>query len=194
LELVTPGSGYVIGDTFTFTAADLGGGTVDCVIEVDSLNTGEIESVDVTDAGLGYTSTPTIVFDDPISGTTATGTVVMAKCTEFDYVLCNSNASLGIEMELGQQALVCDPTPSTLVPALETGYTIQATGCCYDCVEVQFDPDTTVKITYIDCTDGDIKETTIDKPTTLCVVNQSWWFTPANVDVTITVVGDCNLA
>lgn len=190
---IAPGSGFVVGNDFKFLAADLGGNTgTEASINVDSINTGEIQYIDIITAGSAYTSAPLVDIADPVSGVTALGTVVMEECPEMQYVLCNSNTSLKLSPELGQQFIVCDPTPSTLIPALEIGYTVVASGCCFDCVQIQFKPDVECTLTYTDCgTTGDIVSITTADPQTICAVNNSWFVSPADAPFLITIIGDC---
>lgn len=195
LELVSRenGSGYAVSDTFRFLAADLGGNTgTEATITVDSLNTGEIQDITVNDAGSGFTSIPTAVFDSSPSGITATGIVLMNNCTEFQYDDCSGATSEKVKMELGQSGIMCDNgATGGLLDELPTGYTSVANGCCYSCKTMRFTPDSEVTVYYTDATTGEFTYNTISSQTDINLVEGSYWWMPSSVDVDVVNLGDC---
>ena len=195
LELVSRenGSGYAVSDTFRFLAADLGGNTgTEATITVNSLNTGEIQDITVNNAGSGYTSVPTAVFDSSPSGITAIGTVLMNNCTEFNYNDCSGAISAKVGMELGQSGIMCDNgAVGGLLDELLTGYTSVASGCCYSCNTVRFTPSSEIDLYYTNASTGAFTKSTISTQTDINLVEGSYWWIPSTTSVTVINLGDC---
>jgi hypothetical protein len=184
IVLVTPGTAYAITDTFDFNNVNLGGSGAGAIITVDSVNTGEIESVTLLNPGSAYTSVPTGTVDPPpILGTLATVTVLLADCTGFDFGLdCDGNA-IGVvaDQPLGFIYKKC----SAVAPVPGSEWTVAANGCCYNCINATFSaPTTNVNVSYTDCTTGELITTlvVVGVPLIVCVVNNSWFW-----DITLTV-------
>jgi len=181
LVLVTPGVDFVVTDTFEFNNVDLGGTGAGVIITVDSLNTGEIESVTLLNPGSAYTSVPVGTVDNPPAlGTLATVTVLLADCTGFDFGLdCDGNA-IGVVADepLGFVYKKC----SAVAPTPGSEWTVALNGCCYDCINATFSGNSTnVNISYTDCTTGELVTVLLVSgiPQTICVVNNSWYWDPA---------------
>lgn len=180
LVLVSPGTGYVITNTFEFNNANLGGSGAGAVITVDSVNTGEIESVNLVNPGSGYTSAPTALVDPPPAlGTQATVTALLADCLGFDFGNDCAGNPIGIvaDQPLGFVYKKC----SAVAPTPGVGWNVTQTGCCYDCVQATFTvPFGNANVTYTDCTTGALTTTNVafGVPLVVCVVNNSWYWDP----------------
>lgn len=191
LVLVTPGVGYAINDTFNFNNANLGGSGAGSIITVNTVNTGEIESVTLLNPGSAYTSVPTgTVANPPALGTLATVTVLLADCTGFDFGLdCDGNA-IGVvaDQPLGFIYKKC----AAVAPVPGSEWTVAQVGCCYDCINATFTvPVGNVDVSYTDCATGELVTTNVVSgvPLTVCVVNNSWYW---DLDDTVTVsTGPC---
>lgn len=173
-----PGINYVVNDTFTFLAVDLGGTGSGAVITVNSLNTGEVQYVTVITPGSGYTLAA-ITFPAPSGGgVTATGIVNLAPCPPLDYgINCNGDAYPVIpDIEVGQNFNVCYNTTPPILPA---GYNRTPQGCCYDCVDVTISkpgiPASSAVLYYTTC-EGDTIGLGITEgfAVTDCMLNNSW--------------------
>ena len=57
-----------------------------------SLTTGRVASVEITDGGNGYATAPTVVFSDPPSGTTATGTAAVTGSAVTGITITNAGS------------------------------------------------------------------------------------------------------
>jgi hypothetical protein len=192
-----PGTGYAVNDTFEFAAGTLGGSGAGVVITVNTLNTGEIQYIQVTNPGSGYTSAPTVTIGVSPINDTATATSTLTGCPTLEYGFdCSGGAKPTIEnMELGQGIITCY---SGVPPTLPEGYTITAQGCCYDCVQITVDKpdgiDSSAILTYTVCDSRVTTQVTITQlntPMTLCVVNNSWLVTEDTGSTTITNDGPC---
>lgn len=81
------GSNYNVGDVIGLDPAGPAGPSSGTPFEttVQTLSTGVVTSLVLTDPGSGYTSNPTLTIDPPISGIPATGDVfIFANCPLFD--------------------------------------------------------------------------------------------------------------
>lgn len=134
-----PGSGYAIGDTFTFNNAQLGGSGSGGIITVATLNTGEIQYVNVSNPGSGYSVLPLITVDASpcvsVPCSNATVEAVLAPCDTIDNLLNCGGGPSGVTitgLTIGQSFITCN----TGAPTLPTGYTVTPQGCCYDCISI----------------------------------------------------------
>lgn len=182
---IAPGNGFSLTDTFKFLAGDLGGNDgVEQIFQVGTVNTGEIQYIEVTNNGSGYTSKPYVSIDSS-EGIQATAEAVLSKCNKFNATECSRESSVDLRLELNQEFTFCSAT----LPSPGTGYTVTEKGCCYDCRDVSFTPDADTTVYFTDCSDDVIgTESLIEGEETIinCIVNNSWYFYP-DVDVTVIV-------
>lgn len=96
ITVTNPGSGY---NSASPPAIVISGGGGSGAIATATVVNGVINSINVTDGGTGYTSTPTITVASPVSGTTATAVAVMswAQLPPVEY---NKKSSLGVKYDL----------------------------------------------------------------------------------------------
>jgi hypothetical protein len=201
--LVTnPGVDYAPADTISFASGDIGGivGVDTVVVTVDSVNTGRIQEVTVTNSGSGYTSVPTIVID-PSVGDDAILSVVMEDCDSFGPLAdpfpvtgCDGNNLMQMEpLELTQSFILCT---TDAVVTLPTGYTTSPSGCCYDFRTVQITNDEVledIEVTYFDQVVGTYVQLNIKAAVTetICALNNSWYITPSTNAYTLIVGPTC---
>lgn len=131
-----PGLNYAIGDTFEFSNANLGGTGAGVVITVDTLNTGEIQHIILTNPGSGYTAPPAVTMASG-GGIIPTASPVMAPCGALaGYFNCDATPKTAIPLvSLGHSFNSCFDT----TPVLPAGYQLAPQDCCYDCVNVVVD-------------------------------------------------------
>jgi len=190
----SPGTGYAVNDTFSFTDAQLGntGLGSGLIITVTAINTGRTQYVTVTNAGSGYSSQAIVTFPPPVSGTQATADLIMENCDGFTIIDCNGDESSEfIGLEVTQQANLC----TSVIPVMPTGYVLSTEGCCYDCVEVEFTitGDSNVELTYTDCYTKEMVTITLRSEVfTQCMVNNSWYYQTDEGIVSIVVGSICD--
>ncbi len=193
---LAPGSGYAINDTFNFSPADVGGTGSGAIITVNTLNTGEVQYINLSAGGSDYTVAPIVTIGLSPSGTNATASAVMAPCPPLDYGTdCDGNSRATIDnIELGQVFNACyTGTP----PSLASGFIINEVGCCYDCVTVTItkpdSPTQTATLTYIDCTTLETVTQVISESASIsvCMVNDSWLVTEDTGTTSVVVGGSC---
>lgn len=185
-----PGTGYAPADTFDFNNVNLGGSGAGAIITINTVNTGEIQYVVITNTGGGYSSVPTATFaSSPIS--TARATAILGDCPTFDFGNdCDGNA-IGF----------VDPQPiafvykkcSATAPTVPAGWTVTQNGCCYDCVTAVIQAvGSNADVSYTDCATGQLITTTVlvGVPLNACVVNQSWYWDPG-LNVTVNTTPGC---
>lgn len=173
-----PGTGYAVGNTFEFDNADLGGTGSGAIITINSVNTGEIQYIEVDAVGSGYSSLPTVTIA-PSAVTTARADAILGQCATFDFGNdCDGNA---IGMVDPQDLDFVYKKCSAVAPTPPAGWVVTANGCCYECVTAVFtavgvDGD----ISYTDCTTGELVTVTVPviTPLEVCVVNNSWYWDP----------------
>lgn len=130
LIFANAGTGYVVADTLSFNASDIGGTGSGVVITVDSVNTGKV-LVTLTSPGSGYTSVPTVTVDPAIAGTTATAIAVLAPCpNQLIGNNCNGSTREPLSLNLGNSTKICN---ASAPPSAVTGISIAQDTCCYDC-------------------------------------------------------------
>lgn len=176
----TPGTGYAITDTFDFNNALLGGSGTGAVITVNTVNTGEIQYIIVTNSGAAYSSVPTTTIAAPPAGVTATVSPNMGQCSQFDFGTdCDGNAiGFVTPKDLGFAYKKCSPT----APTPSADWVVTEVGCCYDCRNVIFTtvPGPAINVTYTDCATGALIVASVPNgtPLNVCAVNNSWYWTP----------------
>lgn len=200
--LEDPGIDYAPADTISFASGDIGGivRVDEVVVTVDTVNTGMIQEITVTNIGSGYTSTPVAAID-PSAGDDAVLTVVLDSCESFGpladpfpVVGCDGNNLPQMnELELGQDFILCT---TDAVVTLPTGYTATPSGCCYDFRTVQFTNNNLIDdiyVTYMDEATRNYLVQSIKAADTkiLCALNDSWYITDEQIPATIVVGPTC---
>ena len=173
----SPGVDYVPTDTFEFNNANLGGTGAGVVITVDTVNTGEIQYIQLTAPGSGYSAIAGVSIAAG-GGIPATAEAIMAPCDPLDgYFNCDASPKDPIlAVTLGNSFNSCfDGTPT-----LPAGYSLVEEGCCYDCVSIVVDkpigdPDTAL-FYYSDCVTRNLVTVTLNPGDNFvyCAVNNSW--------------------
>ncbi len=192
------GSAYNIGDTFDFNAANLGGAGAGVVLTVNTVNTGQLQSVTLTAPGAGYTSAATATVAAS-GGIQATIGVVMDDCSAFDLDTCGATPVLTIPgVPLGTSFVACNTSPYVL----PTGYDVEQNSCCYECTTITFtksntyaNPSSTVY--YQDCDSGQMIATVLAAGGgvgPVCAINGSWFVVesdPITGTTSVTVGASC---
>jgi hypothetical protein len=187
----SPGTGYVVTDTFDFNNAFLGGTGAGAIITVDTLNTGQIQYINLTNPGAGYSSIPTASVPPPGGGLAPVLLVVLGVCPDAIPGLDCSGFDPGtLTLEpLGFIYKMC----AAVAPVIPVDWIVAENGCCYDCVGATFmnNEATPVTVTYITCTAGPIITSQVlapGLPTLInCIVNDSWTFDPFGSNVNVVV-------
>ena len=97
---VNNSSGYTVGDALTISAPDLPSG-VQAVAVVATVDTGRILTINITEAGSGYTAAPTVSADTGTQGTlTLTGVLTTPTATRysanaFATIICTAQTTTG---------------------------------------------------------------------------------------------------
>lgn len=188
----TTGINYFPGDTITFNAAFIGG--CEAVVVTFGVNYGTVTAVNITGNGDNYTSIPTVtIAPPPGAGITATALAVLDVCPDqLMGPMCGGGSQTLTGMALGQSAIEC---MTALPDPINPDYIFTPVGCCYDCVTVTFtwtaggDP----TIYYTDCLTHEITSVLLDpsSPTTVCCVNNSWYWNPSDATVVVVVGASC---
>lgn len=177
------GTLYNPGDTFTFLAANLGGAGAGVIIGVSTVNSGQIQSITMTNNGSGYTSQATATFLFSGGGITATGIVLMSPCPAIDIDTCGPTPPLILPgIPLGTGFVACNTTPYQLPPQ----YTVDQDACCFDCTTITFtktlgNPFSTVY--HEDCSTGQFFSSVLSGGGTVgpvCAVTGSWFVIESN--------------
>jgi hypothetical protein len=185
-----PGTGYAGADTFEFNNANLGGSGAGVIITVNTVNTGEIQYIVVTNTGSGYSSLPTVtVATSPFLRATAEAN--LGQCPTFDFGNdCDGNPIGFVDpQDLGFVYKKCSPT----TPTPSTGWTVVAGGCCYECVTAQFTAvGSDADVNYTSCTTGELLTVTVvvGVPQSVCATDNSWYWA-AEADVTVATTPGC---
>ena len=197
---VVPGSngtGYAAFDTITFNDALIGGGT-GAVANVNTLNTGEIQFVNITVPGVGCTSPVTASIPPPVSGVQASLGVIMGLCQPLDLTTCGGLGDPIQGVPLGESFIAC----FTSAPTLPVDYSVVQDACCNQCTTIQFDKpfdytNPPARIYYTDCATQQIVQVVITAGGTVgpvCAVNGSWFVEesdPFTGSTSISVAGAC---
>jgi hypothetical protein len=190
--VTSPGTGYLVTDTFDFNNAFLGGTGAGAIITVATTNTGEIQYINVTNTGAAYSSVPTTTIAPPPAGVTATVSPNMGDCPQFDFESdCDGNV-IGFvpPRPLGFVYKKCSPT----APTPSADWIVTEVGCCYDCRDVIFTaiPGPIIPVRYTDCLTGALITVAVNPalpPVNVCAVNNSWfWIPTASVTATVGLV------
>jgi hypothetical protein len=174
-----PGTGYAPADTFDFNNANLGGSGAGAIITVNTVNTGEVQYIVVTNTGSGYSSAPTVtVATSPILRARAEAN--LGQCAGFDFGNdCDGNPIGNVEpQDLGYVYKKC----SSVAPTPPSGWNTVANGCCYDCVTVVFTAvGVNADVTYTSCTTGELLTATVlvGTPLSVCAADNSWYWDPS---------------
>lgn len=161
LTLTSPGSAFTFGaggDTFSFTAASLGGGGINFNAIVDTVNTGELQEIVLSFVGTGYNSVPVATVDPLGFGVPPIIIAVLADCPLLTGAAMGPNCdgtlrSDTIPIPLNKSIYLCNPAgvdPS----GYPTGYALLTGECCYlpcDNHRVTIDAGGTVDYYYLDC-------------------------------------------
>lgn len=193
------GTGYNIGDTISFNAANLGGAGSGVVITVNTVNTGTVQSITVTAPGTGYTSVATATLPASGGGIRATATVVMENCPQIDLDTCGSSPVTTITggVPLGTSFVACN----TSAYSLPSEYDVDQDACCFECTSITFNKpglyDSPALAYYQDCETGQLVKTTLTGGASLgpvCAINGSWFVVesdPVNGVTNITIGAAC---
>ena len=182
-----PGIGYVATDTFEFNNALLGGSGAGVIVTVDSVNTGEIQYIQVTSPGSAYSSLPAVTVQLSPGITTAIASANLGECPAFDFeddCAGNPQGVVGAQ-PLGYVYKKC----SAIAPTPPADWVVTINGCCYDCLTAQFTNNTiggSADIKYTDCATGAILTINVvfGVPQAVCAVNNSWFWDPSqNISV-----------
>lgn len=178
--IVDGGSGYVDGEIVEPDQGVVGVPTVGAKLTVDS-DLGNIIAINVTAAGGGYTSAPTVVINPPSPGTTALAHSVLAGCPELTIYDCSGSSVETIpsgNFQPGDDYYMCGDNISTVPDE----FSIVLNGnCLCNCIEMELSntgPGDTVDIKYIDC-DGNVQTNSLAagiSAITVCMVEDSLYY------------------
>jgi len=202
IDPLNTGANYVIGDTVSLDSAFMGGLLAPFQAyeaNIQTLNSGEVVAVIVTNAGSGYTVGLGTIAPPPPSGTNALIDVNLLPCPTATLGLgCNGEpAPIITGIQVGQSFIDC----MTTIPVIDPRYSVVAepASCCYNCDQTTFTvPEASgaagVDVTYIDCTTKVV--TTIHlNPTQssgpICIVRGSGYHTPGDALVTVVTTPGC---
>lgn len=167
------GTGYAIGDTYDFNAANLGGAGGGCLFTVNALDYGRLIGVTMVITGNGYTSVPAATVPAPGAGVQALLLAVLDRCTSyFTGNNCDGSTPPSVRLPLGESTVVCN----AVAPVATENYSSNLGPCCYACTTTTINkPDGSAQITYTDCETRNLIKTTITGPfnNTTCIVDGS---------------------
>lgn len=193
------GTGYLGGDTLTFNNANLGGTGSGVVGYINFNNTGEIQSVTLTNPGSGYTSVPSATVPPPISGFQATFLVVLSNCPPIDVTDCSGAINLVNAVPTNVSFVAC----LSSAPALNFPYVVNQDACCNNCNTITINKSDSgygnppAYVYYTDCASKQFIKTLMVVGGTIgpvCAVSNSWFVQesdPINGSTSITVGPVC---
>lgn len=166
IDIRSGGTGWAIGNQFTFDNTDLGGSGSDFVGTVDTLSViGELKEIQLTSPGSGYTAVPAVIVAPPSGpGTQANAFSKLAGCQSISGELLGPNCDLTprediVSVPLNTVIRFCNPSFSPPLGGYPVGW-VQGSGeCCYlpcTCYQMTLDDGGTVEYYYTDCTTGSL--------------------------------------
>ena len=191
----SPGTGYAIGDTFEFNNAFLGGSGAGVIFTVNTVNTGEIQYVSVTNTGSGYSSAPSVTVT-PSPVLTAIVEPVMANCPEWNAGNDCAGTPLGFlpGRPLGFTYKLC----KDVAPAPPANWTVTPSMCCYNCRTLVFtnssDQDITIGLSACKVLPPELSSLIVPANGSIesCGVVNSWFWNPINdPHITVAVGAPC---
>lgn len=202
IKVGSNGTGYAPGDTVTFNNANLGGSGSGVVININTVNTGEVQSVTMINPGSGYTTPPLATIP---SGATGQGTLgaVLSTCPALDLTTCGTGPYIPISpgVPVGTSFVTCLPSAPTIVPP---GYDIVQNECCNACTTITIDKPMDInynnppaRVYFTCCETKNIKSVLLTMGGSygpVCAVNGSWFVQesdPVNGNTTITIGASC---
>ncbi len=166
--IATPTDGgvdYVIGDTFDFNAANLGGAGAGSLLTVNTVDYGRVIDITLLLGGSGYVAVPVVTVAPPAAGVTALVTAVLAPCGTYNPGdNCDATVKPTLTLALNESTKVCNPLPPT-TPDPNNDISIIQDTCCYACRSYTFTKsDGQARVIYTDCTTKHLIRGTITGP------------------------------
>jgi hypothetical protein len=156
IEITTPGTGYLFGDTVGIDSADVGGAPAVGGEWTLTSDAGQVIAVTSIVTTTKFTSTPGVVFTGG-GGDSAAGTAVMDLCPAITADGCSGSPvviAAGVLPTFGSTVSICDYT----TPPVDAEYDVVENGnCLCDCsaATISIDPGATVgqtvRYTYNKC-------------------------------------------
>jgi hypothetical protein len=175
---VNGGTGYAVGDQFTFDNNYLGGTGFGAIVVVNSISTGSVIGINLTNGGTGYTSAPTVTINEIPTGTQAILNAVLGTCPELNLGSDCAGNQIPIQpgLALFGKIHIC----SLVSPNPGSSYVVNEEGNCCSCSTItitSISDQVQGQYSYVDCATralvtGFVSNYQVFGP--VCAVTNSW--------------------